>query len=493
MRALVLAHRYLGMAVGPLVLMWCLSGVVMMYVPYPRLTEAERVRALPPIAWDAGGVAPAGSLPAVAAPGKGDVTDLDDFRVEMLGGRPVLRTARSRFTAIVGGRTIPPPGESDVAGVAAAYAARSGLGATPRFMGVVDRDVWTISGIPPSERPLAHYALGDLAGTELYVSTRSGTLTQVTTARQRFWNALGAIPHWLYWVELRRRMRLWSATVVYTSLAGSFLAMTGLTVGILRLRRQRHEPAPRSPYRGWALGHHLAGLGFGLFALTWVASGLLSMNPWGLLEGASDRAERVRLRGTPVPSDEVMAGVVALSTCPAAVGAVSVAYGPLFGRPYFIVDRGDGSRVRLDGHGRLALLTEDDVRRAAWELTNRAPAASLDVLETGDAYFGHDVAARLPVIRVTTSDAERTRYYLDPVSATIVAKVDRNDRWYRWLLRGLHCLDVSPTLRRRPGWDVLMLALLAGVITVTVTGIVLGWRRVSRKPRAPRRSKPLTP
>src|SRR5262245_21743388 len=52
-RALVILHRYLGIAVGLLMAVWFVSGIVMMYVGFPRLTETERVRALAPIPWQA--------------------------------------------------------------------------------------------------------------------------------------------------------------------------------------------------------------------------------------------------------------------------------------------------------------------------------------------------------------------------------------------------------------------------------------------------------
>ena len=51
-RAIVFVHRYVGIAIGLLMAVWCLSGVVMMYVPYPRLTEEKRVAALPAIHWN---------------------------------------------------------------------------------------------------------------------------------------------------------------------------------------------------------------------------------------------------------------------------------------------------------------------------------------------------------------------------------------------------------------------------------------------------------
>src|SRR3974390_2383300 len=79
LRFLLLLHRYLGVAVGALMVMWCLSGVVMMYVSYPALAEGDRLRHLQPIAWD-GCCTIANALLANAG----------EFQVEMLAGRPVL-------------------------------------------------------------------------------------------------------------------------------------------------------------------------------------------------------------------------------------------------------------------------------------------------------------------------------------------------------------------------------------------------------------------
>ena len=51
-RLIFLLHRYLGIAVGALMVMWCLSGVVMMYVGYPVLEQQRRLDALTPIDWN---------------------------------------------------------------------------------------------------------------------------------------------------------------------------------------------------------------------------------------------------------------------------------------------------------------------------------------------------------------------------------------------------------------------------------------------------------
>ncbi len=51
----------------------------------------------------------------------------------------------------------------------------------------------------------------------LYISSRTGTAVQLTTASQRFWNWMGAIPHWIYFTSLRERPELWTQVVVWSS------------------------------------------------------------------------------------------------------------------------------------------------------------------------------------------------------------------------------------------------------------------------------------
>src|SRR4051812_41715398 len=50
-RATVILHRYLGIAIGLLMVMWFVSGIVMIYVPFTRVADTERLRFQPPISW----------------------------------------------------------------------------------------------------------------------------------------------------------------------------------------------------------------------------------------------------------------------------------------------------------------------------------------------------------------------------------------------------------------------------------------------------------
>ena len=49
MRALIFIHRWLGIPFSLLFAMWFATGIVMHFVPYPNLTERERIEGLAPI------------------------------------------------------------------------------------------------------------------------------------------------------------------------------------------------------------------------------------------------------------------------------------------------------------------------------------------------------------------------------------------------------------------------------------------------------------
>ncbi len=100
-RWLLLFHRWAGIAAGLFFALWIGSGLVMLYVPFPALTGAERLDRLAPIAWERVAVAPddalrAGGLAGVPAA----------FALEMRGAEPVYRIAdRDGRRATVSART----------------------------------------------------------------------------------------------------------------------------------------------------------------------------------------------------------------------------------------------------------------------------------------------------------------------------------------------------------------------------------------------------
>ncbi|MCY4011432.1 MAG: hypothetical protein OXG82_01820 [Gammaproteobacteria bacterium] len=216
----------------------------------------------------------------------------------MMAGTPVLRLMDGRRQHVIDlgdGRHVREFRPADARSIAAKAALGYGLQGTPRLVDVLERDQWTVYASYHPHRPLFHFAMDDASDTEFYVSSTTGEVVQMTTFRQRFLNWMGAVVHWLYPTVLRQHTAVWVQVVIWLTIVSLFLTVIGVYIG-LRQFKARHN-GRRSPCRGSALWHHFAGLVFGLFALTWLTSGLFSMNPFGALEGRGFQVEHQRLRG----------------------------------------------------------------------------------------------------------------------------------------------------------------------------------------------------
>jgi uncharacterized iron-regulated membrane protein len=471
-RATVTVHRYLGIAVGALMLMWFISGMVMIYVPYPQITPAQHLESLAPI-----------PLKQCCAPGTIKLADDEPIlfaQIETLAGAPVIRIRADGRPPVYAQLSDGAPVTIDTskARVIAADAAPrlTGTNAAIGNAELIDRDQWTVAEDYEFDRPLYRFTFDDPAGTQAYISSSSGAVVLWTTASQRFWNWLGAVPHWLYFTQLRSNGPLWSKTIIWASIVGGFLTFVGLFLGITQF-----QPGARlSPYRGWFYWHHLAGLAFGVLTLTWVMSGTISMNPWGFLEG-SGGGERQRV-GAPLPWSTVRASLAAIDKSHLQ-GVVNLASAQQQGKLFWIARWADGQMMRLDGDGRPAPLTDADLVRTAQLLANGRQIQSQALLTGDDSYYyaapGSE-RAMFPVYRVILADVEHTRYYIDPRSGALLGRMDSDRRAYRWLFDGLHRLDFLGWLRIRPLWDFVILLLLLGGVAVTGTGCYLGISRMRR-------------
>ena len=472
-RAAVVLHRYLGIAIGLLMVMWFGSGIIMMYVPYPRVADAERLRFLSPISWQT----------CCQYGTRSDQAEIIRAQVENHLGEPALRLRAlgqpdSLFDLSQGARI---PIDADTARKVVLEAASNIIGRPAAIVAhdQVPLDQFTL-GRAPRDRPLHRFRFDDPDSTTIYVSGTAGQIVMWTTATQRFWNWLGTIPHFLYFEALRTQPQLWSQIVIWTSLLGTFLTVVGIVLGVSQFRRGRDGRL--SPYQGWFYWHHLAGLVFGLLALTWVFSGLVSMNPWGFLESRG-RGEVSLAQGPPPRWGDVKASLETLRAQPPMTNVVSLTTSPLGGKLYWMATFDDGSVRRLDAAGRVEPPNEAELAQAAARIAGDRTIAEQRLMNEEDDYYYSRQRRRfeqivLPVYRVILNDEEQTRYYLDPNSGALVLRADATDRWRRWLFSGLHRLDFTAWMRARPFWDIMMWLTLLGGLAISITGTYLAIRRI---------------
>ena len=448
----------------------------MMYVQYPDLSEREYLAGLPVI--DSGTCCIANR----------DVLDqlsgVDEVSVEMLASQPVLRARFGRDISLLvnlsSGWWFSTIDQETAMQQADAFLTASGIVGEARFLGRIERDQWTVAGYFDAYRPLYLFAADDDASTQVYVSSVNGRVIQTTSSSKRFWNWFGAVIHWIYPTALRQNTALWSQVVIWLTIASLFLVFVGIYLGITQYGSR--DNGSRSPYQGINLWHHYSGLIFGLITITWLFSGLLSMNPWGVFEGDGGFEERSRLQDRSVSSAEISGIVTALGKSALPDGTVRLSSSMIDGRLALITTDATGNAIRLNGSTlRAEPLAEDIWRRVAQLIRHDASVRQAEFIESGDNYyFSHHEEVAFPVDRILFDDAEHTRYYLDATTAELIQKYDSDRRWNRWLFLGLHRGDFTSLMRQRPLWDLILLPLMLGVTIGAVTGVWMGYRRLTR-------------
>jgi uncharacterized iron-regulated membrane protein len=472
-RWLYVTHRWIGIGTCLLFAMWFVSGVVMMYVAFPQLTDTERWAALPPIAWEKVQVSPDRAMEAA-----GFTRYPRDLRLAMLSEQPVYRllgwSGERKTVSAVDGHIV----EYVTPEQALAVARLHPSGVRLELMETVERDQWSVTARFDPLRPLYLISLGDPGGTELYVSSRNGEIALDTTRTERVWNWLGSIPHWIYPTVLRKDGATWRLVVLWISGICMVTAVTGFWIGILRVRlRRRYASGAVTPYRGWMAWHHIAGLIGGILVFTWMFSGWLSLNPGDWFAGrGTAREAAVRYGGSEgphMPADF-------LSKPSSGEPAVEARFVWLGGKPLVVLTGSDGTRRTLDpATGNAAVISDERIFEAARRLVPDAVMSMRLRLEAPDAYwYSHHQQRQMPVLRAGFDDDAHSWFHLDPVTGDILGRTDDSRRTYRWLFNALHSFDFALLLRYRPAWDaVVWLLSLLGLI-VSVSGVVIGWRRL---------------
>ncbi len=497
-KGLVFIHRWMGVGLCLLFLLWFCTGIVLMFHEYPDVTEADRAAREPALDPSRIELSPAQAyarLQTEHAP--------DQVRLMTFHGRPAYRFRYSGLesTGLVSavyadnGET-----QSDFSREFCLEIASAWTGQPPRdaqAIGETQPDQWTVSGAFDALRPLLKYSWPN--GEEVYVSQLTGDVVQYTTRRTRAWAYFGAIPHWLYFTPLRRHATLWAKIVIWAAGLGSIAAIVGLVIAVWVYSPAKHYrragSASSIPYSGQKRWHMILGLSFGVLACTWSFSGLLSMDPFPQWQGTADEPEpwmelASALEGPPLP----MAAFAAKSPREAVLQANSDHQAPDFkvreleltsfaGAPLYLAKAGPGQTLLIPVHGE----PETEIARDRIIGVLREAAQPTTVTEVRDVtqyesyYIDRHYRLPLPVIFLRLDDPEDSTLYVDPKTARIVQGYSSRARLNRWLYHGLHSMDLPWLYSHRPAWDIVVMTLMAGGAALSVTSLLLAWRVLCRK------------
>lgn len=464
-------HRWLGLSLGWLMLIWFISGAVMMYAAMPRLSTDQRLGMAKPLKADQVRLdfAQAWRKCGQTAPPK-------SMRLGSLAEWPVYffltRDSGFRVVRADSGTLL-----DKVSPELALASAQAGFGSLGPIIpaGVTDKDQWTVgTGSLKEHRPLYEFQAQDQAGTRIYVSSRTGEVCQVNTSSQRFWAWLGAVPHWLYFTVLRQHLEFWRWSIILLSALGCLLCLSGIWLGARYFRWRgwgQGKHRRKSVYLGWRRWHHYLGLIFGLPLLTWTFSGMLSLHPfdWCTPSKPSPAIVNALSGGTPRPDNMLLHPAQAIAALPGAVKELRVIN--FQGESYYhYQDSAKGSRLIPAKRPEALVLKGISLKKmsiAAQDLVPGYRVGQVELLDKGDLYTRK---AAGPLLRVQYDDPNGTWLYLDQRKGSAALVMDRTGRINRWLYRFLHCFDLPWLMANRWLRDPLMLLLLLGGAGVCFSG-----------------------
>lgn len=518
---LIFSHRWLGIIVGLMFVAWTVSGVILMYYGIPHYTAGERLYRLPPLDLSTATVSPQEALSSMGG-------EPFRLRISMHDGRPAYRINTGQvfgtWTLVYADtgqvmRGLRP--DDTIYTMAKLYPEHT---ETLRYVNYLrGPDMFTHSPALQNHMPL--HVLRARDGSEYYVSEKSGEVVMQTTRISRVLGVLGYNIHTLYFW---RQEAWWTPLLHALSWAGLGLTVLGLVLGIWRFSSKpvyvNEGVASRTPYTGWWKWHHYAGLIFGLLMFTWMFSGLVSLGAFSAISESLYTPEQIQagartVQGYGAPVDFAPLTVDAMQEAVKKIGEefpvkeLELQY--LNGQPYYVAYRAPTADELAEWHSRSAMdfltptlewehlfisatnvlakpfgeFKESDLLEMAATAMPGQQYSEQTWLEQHDDYYYHTVDSfdlglprsvrTLPVLRLKYDDPQQTWLYLTPSHGQLL-KVEAQDRRNRWAYYGLHGLDFAVLYNNRPLWDIVVLLLLIGCITMSVTVVSPAYERLKK-------------
>lgn len=469
-------HRITGTAIAAFFLMWFVTGVVLLYHDYPKVSDRElreHLEVLPLSLPDVGEVM--SSLP----------DSVESLTLRMFQGQALFEAQSGDSSVIFCADTTQKP--LPITYLSAEREARKWVDAPVVAVDTLhERVQWILYSRYEKELPIYRFCFGDAQKHEVFVSSRTAEVQQVTTLSERVWAWLGAIPHKLYFPFIRKDADVWKWTITVGGAFCLLAALSGAYVGVdMLLRHRRQKKRWGSPYRRFTWKwHHLLGLVFGIFIIAWGLSGMMAMQkiPQWLVP--------VKAKGELKDAEPMATGMLSLNDYHLDYRLLRQTYPELKqvewtsvgGKPVYRIVDGKKERC-IDAGGekpKELKLTAKDVEAAVVRLHGSDRKISVSLMNEYDEYYLSRSGMRaLPVYKIDVDDEDHTTYYINPANGDTRSYTD-NKRVRKWVFSGIHYLNVKWLVERPVLWTIVIWLLCIGGTIVSLTGTIMGVKYLRR-------------
>ena len=456
-------HKITGLSIAVFFSMWFVTGIVLVYHPYPKVAEKlmfKKKETLP------------SSLPELSSVLSKMDGEFKSLSLKQFQGQTLFSVDEA------------PDITFDVVEKVAKHWIDAPI---ERVDTLRQREQWVLFTKYDKELPIYKFYFDDAQKHELFISGRTAEVLQMTTSRQRLWAWLGAIPHKFYIPCIRRDVDVWQNMVAIVSGICLIASLTGWLLGILLwIKHYQKKHVWQNPYKKrWYRWHFSFGLVFGIFLIGWALSGIFAMQrvpQWMVpMEGDySFKTSRLWGRGL-LPIEAYQLDYRKLKEAYPDLKEVEwlrfadiPTYRVITGQEEFLVDASTDEIKNLQ-------IPEETIVKGLKKLHGNEVEMKVSLLTEFDNYYlSRRVDLELPVYKIEVADANGSLYYVNP-STGYVRYLNNNKIVRKWLFNGIHYLDIDWLVARPWLWYTCIWLLCSGCLVVCISGLVLAWRVLTSK------------
>ena len=469
-------HRWISIALCLMFAAWFASGIVMIYVPFPSLSDGERI--------ERSEFVDTSDITSLSESFKAaEINIASRIRLLQYQERPILVVEgdSSKVVAVFADSSelVPKLTVENSRDIAEKFSDSPIISVSDQIM----YDQWVVHDRFDPYRPFFRVDLDDEDRTHLYVSTKTTEVHQKTNRQQRLWNYFGAVIHWIYPTVIRKDWALWDQLVWWVSLFGILGVIAGIILGLKHTVSgwKRGSQLLSSPFSGWLAWHHKLGFIFGVFVLLWIFSGWLSMDHGRLFSTPNPTLNQAtKLRGIHL-SDAL--NQVTQEDLNKFSNVREYEISALDGRAMLIAKNGQTSELIFTDANSIPsqdylISTVRSAVSQAWPET----AIKSSYMVAADDVYGHLREGSFPkkTLRIILDDVDETWVHINLDDGHIVSVMDKSRRLYRWLFNGIHSLDLPGFSSKRPLWDIFMVVLMLTGTIFSITGLILAYKKLVR-------------
>ena len=457
-------------------LAWFISGIVLIFEGFPHASSKERFEHLSTFSES--------QLTNLLAPSKDWKGKVD---LEIVDGKPVYR--------LYTGRKAQQVYDATNLAVITKFSKEYARNLSESFLNskvkeikyITDVDQWIPWAYYKPLLPIYKCYMSDEKHIVLYVSEKTGSIVQQTNRANRWAARCGAIPHWIYFKNIRTQKGLWVNLVIVLSAIGILVSISGIIAGFIRLvKRKGFTPYKKFDYK-W---HHITGLFFGLFVFTFILSGFFSLAKvpdWMVFVEKKENKEIEWNQKLDLSIHPTNTPLKIWDSLTQKDGVRKISWKTIHNTPHYFVYYTNHQipEVYVCKEGAIEPQTSYEISEIE-EIARRNcsnTAFEVSVQEKYDNYYRSSAMYHLPepAYKIEFQDSANTWLYINPSTGEEVKRYNKNTRLRRWLYQGLHKFNIQFLVKEADWFRKLLLVLLSlGGIAVCLTGVWISKKWLKR-------------